>query len=105
MRARFHVCQFAKRGEHGGHGTFCVAGAAPVQPAVFPARNKLRIVGADGVEVRREQDGLADFTRRQQPGDDIGTSGQNLLEFDIESGAGSDRCQKIRNTFFTGERM
>jgi hypothetical protein len=61
LRTRFRVCQFAKRGEHGGDGTFGVAGAAPVQPAIFPARNKLRIVGADGVEVRREQDGLADF--------------------------------------------
>jgi hypothetical protein len=36
----------------------------------------LRIVGADGVEVRREQDGLADFVSRQQARDDIGTSGQ-----------------------------
>ena len=85
---RESVGQFAKRGEHGGHGTFGVAGAATAEPAVFPAENKLRIVGADGVEVRREQDGPANLTRQQQARDDIGTSGQNLLEFDLESGPG-----------------
>ena len=63
-----------KRGEHRGHGTFGVARAASVQPAVFPARNELRIVGIDGVEVRREQDGLADFVSRQQARDEIGAS-------------------------------
>jgi hypothetical protein len=52
-RARFHVCQLAECGEHRGNGTFGVAGAAPVQPAVFPVWNKLRLISADGVEVRR----------------------------------------------------
>ena len=61
-RTRFCIRQFAQRGEHGGDGAFGVARAAPVQPAVFPLRDELRSVRADGVEVRREQDGLPDFS-------------------------------------------
>ncbi len=34
-RARFIFRQFTQRGEHGGDGTFGVARAATVQPAIF----------------------------------------------------------------------
>ena len=82
-RTRFGVRQFAKRGEHGGDGAFGVARAAAVQPPVFPARNELRFVGADGVQVRREQDGPADFVSRQQPGDEIGTARAKPFEIPL----------------------
>jgi hypothetical protein len=48
---------------------------------------------------------LADFVSRQEAGNDIGTSGQNLLEFDFESGAGSNRRQKIRDALFACLRV
>ena len=73
-----------------------------MQPAVFPPRNELRIVGADGVEVRREQNGLADFISRPQARDEIGAPGQHLLKFDFQSGPRGDARQKIRDALFTG---
>ena len=105
-RTRFGVRQFAKRGEHGGDGTFRVARAAAVQAAVFALRDELRSVRADGVEVRREQDGVPDFVPRPQPRDEIGAAGQNFLKFDFQSGAGGDGGEKIRDTLFlAGVRM
>ena len=100
QRTRFGFRQFAKRGEHGGDGTFRVARAAAIKPSVFPLRNELRIIRADGVEVRREQDGLADFVSRPQARDEIGTPGQHFLKFDFQSGARGDRGQKIRDALF-----
>jgi DNA invertase Pin-like site-specific DNA recombinase len=99
-RTRFGIRQFAKRGEHGGDGTFRVARAAAVKAAVFALRNEFRSVRADGVEVRREQNGLADFVSRQQPRDEIGTSGQNFLKFNFQSGARGGGGEKIRDDYF-----
>ena len=93
-------CQFAQRGEHGGDGTLRVARAAPVQAAIFALRNKLRSVRADGVQMRREQDGLPDFVSRPQPREDIGTARQDFLKFDFQSGSCGGGRQKIRDAFF-----
>ncbi len=60
-RARFGFRQFTQRHEHRGNGTFGIARAATVQAAVFPLRLELRILRDHGVEVRREQDGMADL--------------------------------------------
>ena len=68
-------------------------------------RDKLRAVSHHGIEVRREQDGLADFIWRQQPGDEIETSGQNFLKFHRQSGARSGGGEKFRDAFFPGVRM
>jgi hypothetical protein len=76
-----------------------------VQPSVLSTWNELRFVGADRVQVRREQNGLADFIPREEPHDKIGTTGQNLLKFHFESGFGSNRCQEIRNALFTVMRL
>ena len=76
-----------------------------MQPPGFSARNELRFVGADGVEVRRKQDGLADLVSWQQARDDIGTTGQNLLKFHFQSGARRRGGQKIRNALFAGKWM
>ena len=104
-RTRSGVRQFAKRGEHGGDGTFCVARAAAVKASVLALRDEFRPVRADGVEVRREQDGLFDFIFRQQSRDEIGASGQNILEFHFQSRARGGGGEKIRDAFLTGERM
>ena len=103
QRTRFCIRQFAQRGEHGGDGTFRVARAATVQPAIFALRNEFRSVRADGVEVRREQNGLPDFILRPQPRDEIGTSGQNFLKFNFQSGARGDGGEKIRDALFAGD--
>lgn len=55
-----------------------------MQATVFSPRNELRIFGADGVKVRREQDCLADFVSRPQARDQIGAPGQHFLKFDFD---------------------
>jgi hypothetical protein len=105
QRTRFGVGEFAQRGEHRGDGTFRVARAAPVQAAVFALRNKLSSIRADGVEMRREQNGLPDFIFRQQPRDDVAAAGQDFLEFHFQPGAGGGGGEKIGGVFFAGVRM
>ena len=76
-----------------------------MEPAIFPAGNELRLIGADGVEVRREQNGLADFVSRPQAREEIGTAGQDFLKFHLQPGARGGGGEKIRNALFPGERM
>jgi len=76
-----------------------------VQPAIFALRDKLRSSRADGVEMRREQDGLPDFIFWQQARDDVGAAGQNFLKFHFQPGARGGGGEKIGHVFFTGERM
>ena len=97
--------QFAKRGQHRGDGAFRIARTSPMQPAVFPAGNKLRLLGADGVEMRRQQDGPAGPASRPQAHEEIGPAGQDFLKFHLQPGARGDRGEKIRDALFPGERM
>ena len=76
-----------------------------MQPSVFALRNKLRPVRADGVQMRREQNGLFDFSAWQKARNDIGASGQNFLKFHFQPGAGGGGGQKIGGVFFTGIGM
>ena len=63
--------EFANRGEHGGDGAFGVARAASVEAAVFDAGNQLvRCGDIHRVQMRREQDALADFAGGSEPGED-----------------------------------
>lgn len=64
-----------------------------MQATAFPPGNELRIIGADGVKVRREQDRPADFASWPQARDQIGATGQHFLKFDFEPGPPGDRCQ------------
>ena len=61
----------------------------------------MRFIGADSVEMRREQDGLADFVSWPQTRDEIGAARQNLLKFDLESGMRGNGRQKIRCVLFS----
>ncbi len=102
LRTRFCVRQFTQRSQHGGNGTFCVARAATVQSSVFALRNEARSVRADGVEMRREQDGLLDFIFWPQPRDEIGAIGKNFLKFNFQSCTRGDGGEKICDVFFIG---
>ncbi len=102
-RPRPAARQNAQRRQHRRHRTFGVASAAPVKPPVTRLRNKL-VVGKrrDGVQVRREEDALFDFSRRRQARDQVGAAGRGLLPADVQSGAGRGVGQKLRHPSFPG---
>jgi len=100
QRTRLGSRQFAQCGEHGGDGTFRVARAAAVQPAVVALRNEPRSVCADGVQMRREQNGLLDFIFGAQPGEEIGAAWQNFLELHVQPGARGGGGEEIRDALF-----
>ena len=76
LRTGLRTGQFAQRCKHGGHGTLGVARTPARQAAIFCERDELAFPGGwHGVEMRREQDAPADFSRRRQPGDQIGATG------------------------------
>jgi hypothetical protein len=93
----------AQRREHGRDGAFGVAGAAAEQPIAFTARDELVFVhGRDGVQVRREQNGLGDPALWPEPGEEIDAARQHFLEFDFQAGARGGDGDKIGHTRFAG---
>ena len=133
LRTVFAASQFHHRRQHRRHGTFRVARAAPVQPTIFALRNESRSVRADGVQMRREQNGLPDFSGGPEPGENVGTNqlisvGRassraeirfcrrlagslapprefDFLKFHFQSGARGGGGEKIRDALFAGVRM
>ncbi len=91
--------------KHGGDGAFGVAGAASVEAFTDEARDELVVGAVDGIEMRGEENALADFSGWAEGGDEIGTVGQDVFESDVETGVSGSGGEEVGDFFLAGAGM